>query len=220
MADYPINVFTHVYREDTAKIHQEIDALGKAGNWSDLLKQLKRVQYVNCCKPPIENENQMPSLFTPLHYADWGAAPIKVFELLIKIGASKCLKTAAGETAYDIAKNKGLNADILELLKIPKDIKQNEQTINKMEKGLHSVIKGRVENLLKKNGQSLPQLAFLFEKGSFYYSVPGMYGGFSVSQRDDGIQVESLIRICGGSDEKHFIDKEGNVKLIPNDNPF
>jgi hypothetical protein len=39
-----------------------------------------------------------------------------------------------------------------------------------MEKGLHKVIIERVEELIEDNGQSLPQLALLYEEGSFYYS--------------------------------------------------
>ena len=130
------------------------------------------------------------------------------------------MKTATGESAYDIATTKVLNPDILELLKMPKKIKQNAIEIEKMEKGLHKVIEGRVEKLIKDNGQALPQLALLFEKGSFYYPVPGMYGGFSVSEHEKGIQADSWIRICGGSEENHLIERDGTITLLPNEYPL
>jgi hypothetical protein len=75
---------------------------------------------------------------------------------------------------------KVLNPDILELLKMPKKIKQNAIEIEKMEKGLHKVIKGRVEKLIKDNGQALPQLALLFEKGSFYQPIPTNCHSFQI----------------------------------------
>ena len=220
MANYPINVFTCTYRDNVVKTHDNIDEFGKNGNWSELVEILKvHENLVNSSKLPVKNKGQ-PSLFTPLHYAASGGAPKEIFEQLIEIGASKCLKTATGETAYDIATTKVLNPDILELLKMPKKIKQNAIEIEKMEKGLHKVIEGRVEKLIKDNGQALPQLALLFEKGSFYYPVPGMYGGFSVSEHEKGIQADSWIRICGGSEENHLIERDGTITLLPNEYPL
>ena len=219
MAMYPINMFTCNYRDDLVRTHDQIDEFGKNGCWSELLEILNmHKSLINSSKLPVKNKGQPPSLLMPLHYAAFGGAPKEIFEQLIKFGAYKCMKTAAGETAYDIAKTKGLNPDILELLEIPEKVKQNSIEIEKMEKGLHKVIIERVEELIEDNGQSLPQLALLYEKGSFYYPVPGMFGGFSITEHEKGIRSDSLIRICEGSEQTHVIDRKGNIKLLRNDN--
>ena len=221
MPEYPINIFTCNYRDDLVRTHDKIDEFGKNGCWSELLEILNmHKDLINSSKLPVKNKGQPPSLLMPLHYAAFGGAPKEIFEQLIKFGAYKCMKTAAGKTAYDIAKRKGLNPDILELLEISEKVKQNSIEIENMEKGLHKVIRGRVEKLIEDNGQSLPQLALLYEKGSFYYPVPGMYGGFSVSEHEKGIQADSFIRVCGGSEQNHVIDRKGNIKLLRNDNPL
>lgn len=226
MADheYRINVYTDILRKDAANTYQEIAKLGANKKWMELIDILQGNEgMVNSSQLPDRN-GQQTSLFTPLHYAADGKAPKEIFEKLLKLGSSKCLKTSAGETAYDIGKRKGLDQDILELIKVPKHVKQNEQQIQAMEAGLHNVIKGRVEDLIKKNGQALPQISILFENnddhGSFYYPVPGMYGGFNVHVVDKGIQADSWIRVCGGSEENHLIEKDGKVTLLPNDNPL
>ena len=222
MADqYPINVFTETYRGEIVKTLDTIDEFGKSCNWADLIEFLKGHEHVNCCKLPLANDNTTPSLNTPLHYAALNDAPLDIIEKLIQMEASKCLKNSDGKTAYDVGMEKGLHPDKLDLIKVPEEINEKAVSIQKMEQGLHSVINGRVDDLIKKNGQALPQLAYLFEKGSFYYPVPGMYGGFNVNKtKDGGISADSWIRICGGSEENHVIDKEGNVTLLPNPNPI
>ncbi|XP_063397291.1 uncharacterized protein LOC134681574 [Mytilus trossulus] len=221
MANYPINVYTTVFKDDVVEEHQKIDDLGKAGQWSELIEFLESSSsYVNSSRLSVKGDNKGPTWYTPLHYAADLGAPEHTFKDLIRLGASKSMKNAEGQTAYDIAKSKGLDKIILDQLVIPEKIKQNAAAIEKMEKGLHEVINSRVKDLIKDNGQALPQLSLLFEHGSFYYPVPGMYGGFSVSEHDDGIQADSWVRVCGGSEQNHVVNKEGKVTLLPNDNPI
>ncbi|VDH98488.1 Hypothetical predicted protein [Mytilus galloprovincialis] len=221
MANYPINVYTTVFKDDIVQQHQQIDDLGKSGQWSELIELLESSgELVNSSRLPVKGDNKGPTWYTPLHYAADLGAPEHIFKDLIRLGASKSMKNAEGQTAYDIAKSKGLDKVILDQLVIPKKIKQNAAAIEKMEKGLHEVINSRVKDLIKGNGQALPQLSLLFEHGSFYYPVPGMYGGFSVSEHEDGIQADSWIRVCGGSEQNHVVNKEGKVTLLPNDNPL
>lgn len=198
-----------------------MDDLGNRGQWEELLQYINDHgrNLVNGCKLPL-NETETASLFTSLHYAALLDAPVNVIEDLVEFGALKSLKTADGRTAYDIGVEKGISADKLEWLSIPAEIKEKEDEIQRMEQGLHSVINGRVEQLIRKNGQALPQLSVLFERGSFYYPVPGMYGGFNVNKHPEGIQADSWIRVCGGSEENHLIYRDGTYKLLPNDNPM
>lgn len=224
MGEYMINVYTDILRKEAVGCYQEIAQLGANHKWHDLIDAIEGNQSkVNSSQLPVR-DGQETSLFTPLHYAADGKAPKEIFEELLKLGSSKCLKTSAGETAYDIGKRKGLDPDVLELIQVPEHIKENEKEIQAMEVGLHSVIKGRVESLIKKNGQALPQISILYETnedhGNFYFPVPGMYGGFNVHIVEKGIQADSWIRVCGGSEENHLIEKDGKVTLLPNDNPL
>lgn len=212
--EYPINVNVKVYKEGIGNAFRKVAELGQKKEWTKLLETIDGdPQLINSCA--LVEKNTAHTLNTPLHHAALGSAPKEVFEQLLETGSAKCLKNLAGETAYDIAAKSQLSQDILKLIEVPKEIKQKEAIIVKLEEGLHKVILGRVENLIKENGQALPQVAYLFEKGEFYYAVPGMYGGFRVTKNGDkGIVSSSWIRVCGGSGQEHEIDNDGNTKLV------
>ncbi|XP_061193648.1 uncharacterized protein LOC133201863 [Saccostrea echinata] len=211
---YPITVKKGVLREDIGNLWENIDILGKNKEWKKLLEFVDGDEELANSTRPVE-ENVQTTLNTPLHHAALGSAPKDVFKKLLQIGSAKCLKNSAGETAYDIGVKSQLPQDVLELIKIPQEIKQKQNTIKKFEEGLHKAIMGRVDNLINDNKQVLPQVALLFEKGSFFYSVPGMYGGFKVERNGENtIQASSWIRVYGGSGQTHEIDSDGNVKLI------
>ena len=212
--NYPINVEVGVYRGDVGVRYKEITQLGINKEWEKLLEKIDGdPELVN--SSALVEKNVKQTLNTPLHYAALGSAPKEVFQQLLEMGSSKCLKNLSGATAYDIGVKTHLPQDTLALIAVPKEVKQKKQVIEKLEEGLHKVILTRVESLIKKNQQALPQVAFLFEMGGFYYPVPGMYGGFDVQKNGDkGIETSSWIRVCGGSGQKHEIDNEGNVKLV------
>ncbi|XP_062607680.1 uncharacterized protein LOC134269491 [Saccostrea cucullata] len=209
---YPITVKKSVFRGDMGNLRENIDNLGKNKEWEKLLESVDGNEELANSTRCVE-ENIETTLNTPLHYAALGSAPKDVFEKLLQIGSAKCLKNSAGETAYDIGVKSQLPQDVLELIKIPQEIKQKEKMIQKFEEGLHKVIMERVEDLIKDNKQSLPQVAYLFEKGSFYFPVPGMYGGFNVEKNGKNKIQISWKRVCGGSGQTHEIDSDGNVKL-------
>lgn len=211
---YPINVNVKTYNESIVNDFRKIAELGQKKEWTELLETIDGdPERINSCA--LVEKDTPQTLNTPLHHAALGSAPKEVFEQLLEMGSAKCLKNLAGETAYDIAAKSQLSQDILKLIEVPTEIKQKEAIIAKLEEGLHKVILERVEDLIKKNDQALPQVAYLFEKGEFYYAVPGMYGGFSVSKNGDkGIVASSWIRVCGGSGQEHEIDNDGNTKLV------
>lgn len=211
--EYPINVFTSVLREDLVQKNKTIADDSYSYAWPALFDELKtNPTMVNSCRLPTD-DCAHAKLYTPLHQAANGKASIEVFQKLIELGASKTLKTATGSTAYDIAKRAGLSEDILKLIEIPEEIVKIESDIQKMEAGLHKTIIEVAGSLITKNGQQLPQLSFLYEFREFWYPVPGMYGGFSVSKHAKGVQAESWCRVAGGSGKCHVIDKDGNVEL-------
>ena len=214
MPEYPLNVYTSTYRGDMVEKLNTLADLGSSKNWEELLEFLDaHKSFINCCRLPVDSDSP-PDLCTPLHYAAKGSAPKDVFEKLVKLGASKTLKDSDGKTVFDIGKSNGLGEDILKLIEVPKEIVEKESEILKLQSGLHKCILGRAENLIQRNGQQLPQVAYLYEFGDFWYPIPGMYGGFNVSRHADGIQAESWCRVAGGSGQRHVIDREGNVELV------
>ncbi|XP_075248809.1 uncharacterized protein LOC142341608 [Convolutriloba macropyga] len=172
-----------------------------------------------------------PKLWTALHQCAFLGASKETIEKFIQRGAFRSLKNSEGKTAYDLAVMKCRPTDIVELFKLPAEITENEKGIGLMEATLHKHILDRVEELIKKNNQSLPQVASSFETykevaplfemrtreeefddDRLYYPVPGMYGGFSLwINSEDKLVAESWVRICGGSEMRVIIDKEGNL---------
>ncbi|CAG2222493.1 unnamed protein product [Mytilus edulis] len=177
--DYPLCLYEDVLHKGISECHQKLDKLGEDKNWDELVSLVNtgNVDYTGL--PIKDDSNSLPSLYTPLHHAAAGNAPKYVFEDLLKKGATKCFKTTNGETAYDLAVKNSLGEDILKLLELPENVKNKSESIAIMEKSLHAVILERVEKLIQEHGVQLPQLAFLYEKGPFHYSVPMMYGGFN-----------------------------------------
>ncbi|KAK3091429.1 hypothetical protein FSP39_019819 [Pinctada imbricata] len=216
---YPINVYESVLADHRAKRIKNIADLSYTFAWPLLIEEIKLDlpldrSLVNVCRLRREGpDSEPPKLYTPLHQAATGRASIEVFKELLELGASKTLKTAQGETAYDIGVRKNLDPEILKLIEVPEEIRKRESEIKLMEEGLHKAILGRSEDLIKKSGQQLPQLAYLYEFGSFWYPIPGMYGGFNIEATDEGVETSSWCRVVGGSGERHVIDKEGNVTL-------
>jgi hypothetical protein len=92
-------------------------------------------------------------------------------------------------------------------------------TLRKIEEHFHAVIRGRAARLLEEHGVQLPSLAPLLalEEPKAWFSIPGMYGGFSYWLEGQGEQTklisESWSRVIGGSGQRHEITAEGS-KLV------
>lgn len=208
---YPINACRESFEAEYAKSRDVIDDLGSQGKWEHLLKLLHEDESeVNSTRLPSK-ECPSASLMTPLHYAANNKAPKDVFEELLAMGASKTLRTAKNETAFDIGKVNGLEQDVLELLQIPHSLLDNGSQISKMEEALHDVILSRADELVSSSNVALPQLSYFYEKGGFYFPVPGMYGGFAVKSHEEGLEVNS--ENMGGSEMTHFINRNGEVTM-------
>lgn len=209
--DYPSTMYASSLKEYITANHQKIDELCQSADWTKVFEFLDIHPYlINCCRLPVQGETTA-SLNTPLHYAASKDAPKDVIKKMLNYGAAKSLKNADGKNAYDIGVSLNIEDKKLVLLQLPDVITRNADTIQVMEEALHGVINGRVEELIKEHGMFLPQLSFFFEMGQFYYSVPGMYGGFRVKPHKKGIEVFSFIRICGGSEQVHVIERNGKV---------
>lgn len=191
-----------------------VSDLATGQKWDELLAYLDKHDYeVNHTRKPTADE-MPPSLMTPLHIAADSNAPKEVFKKLLGLGASRCLKTAKGKTAFEIAMVKGLSEDILDLLKIPDHVKEQEKDIEVMEKSLHALLRSHtgIHACLVESRQRKPQLAYLFEFQNiddFFYWVPGMHGGVTVTRHEKGIIVAWYSNIVSGSEECHFIKRDG-----------
>ncbi|CAL4182534.1 unnamed protein product, partial [Meganyctiphanes norvegica] len=213
--EYPLILIKSQLREEmVSKIDTLID-LAESYNWNDLLEKIETQYYfIDYCRLVADDSTEPPKLFTPLHFAAEGKAPKEVIEKLIDKGASLTLKSNEGETPYDIAVRQNLPEDVVSLLQLPEDIRMQEDEIKKMEEGLHKTILKRVKDLIDEYKVQLPQVAYMYEKGNYFCSIPMMYGGFHVKDHQDGIETYSFIRICGGSGQMHLIKRNGKVKLI------
>ena len=62
-----------------------------------------------------------------------------MIQKLLELGAKRSLKTKSGKTAYDIAKAITVprEKEVLDLLKVPAEVTDNREMIDRMEKALH-----------------------------------------------------------------------------------
>ena len=187
----------------------------KAKKWNKVIEILEKEREIHhLCDFVNVSLKGIPKFRTVLHEAALQSCSKEIFDKLLSFGASKSLKTNDGETAYDIAKRLGLNGDILHILSFPSDIMKNEDSMIKMQTALHRLMRDRVAHLLDKEKVHMPQLAYFYEFGKLHFEVPGWCGGFHLEEHKNGIQVESMNRACGGSEERHIITFSGKVELI------
>jgi hypothetical protein len=157
-------------------------------------------------------------LYTPLHHAAYGNAPVEVVQQMIKLGAWRTLRNNADERAVDIAKRKK-HLGLVQLLEPVYKTHVSHVTLEKIQKHFHEVILGRVGDLVKKSKVRLPELEPLLEleQPEMWFSVPDMHGGFSYRLHGEGkaakLLSESWSRIIGGSGQRHEITSLGS-KLI------
>lgn len=95
------------------------------------------------------------------------------------------------------------------------------EILEKIQSHFYEVIKSRVESLIEQHNVSLPVLAEDVERdglrGSWWFPVPGMYGGFSYRFEGEGkdlkLVTESWCRVAGGSGQRHEVTANG-YKLV------
>lgn len=182
----------------------------KFNNWPRVIEILADHPYMaNSTRPGGS------SLYAPLHQAaHWGAS-VEVIHQLLSLGAWRTLRTMAGEQPIDIAKRRR-HAHILEpLIPIYKHHVKNDE-LRDIQAQFHSVILDRTKNMELEANLRLPELEPLLElnEPKMWFSVPGMYGGFSYWLEFDTPQIrlisESWCRVMGGSGQKHVVTSAGS----------
>ena len=155
------------------------------------------------------------SLFTPLHQAAHGGAPVEVVSQLIDLGAWRTLPNTIGERAVDVAKRRG-HQHLLEILEPVLKYRVPIGVLLKIQSHFHEVIRGRIDRELPGHRLRLPELEPLLEldRPHMWFPVPGMYGGFSYRLESTGVEAklvsESWCRVVGGSGQRHEITSEGS----------
>lgn len=198
--------------DEVALRHQLADA-AKAYNW-------KKTQEILITCPDLINATRPDgrSLYTPLHQAAHGNAPVQVVQEMIAMGGWRTLKNADGETAVDIARKKA-HQYLIKLLEPVYKTYVPLETLALIQKHFHAIIRDRAGDLVEKFGLRLPELEPLLEieKPQMWFPVPGMYGGFNYWLDGEGENVklisESWCRVVGGSGQRHEITSQ-ECKLI------
>ncbi len=180
-------------------------------NWPRMLELLSEHEMlVNATRP------SGPSLYTPLHQAAHGGAPMDVIDRLIELGAWRTLRNARGERPVDIARKQG-HQPLLPKLKPQYQRHVLVGVLLTIQAHFHEVIRERAGKLVDQNQLRLPVLEPLLEldRPEMWFPVPGMYGGFSFRLERVGVEAElvseSWCRIVDGSGQKHVVTSKGST---------
>lgn len=152
--------------------------------------------------------------WTFLHHAAYYNTPVSVLKVIKESGFVMSFKDFEGLTARDHIKST-CDISYKEFYKPSFKIKNfNTSKVNNIEKSFHAVINSRAKDLVQKHNLILPSIAVLLEEivkeNKYWYAVPGMYGGFTISFEfnSDKTDVDALVtsswcRVVGGSGQTH-----------------
>jgi hypothetical protein len=176
-----------------------------------------------------------PAGYTALHLAAWHGPSVDIVQGLLKLGASRGLKTADDkkERALDIARRRG-HAHLYDML-TPQGLPDvSDADLAKVEAHFHTVVVEEARGIFTPS-MLLPDLGLLRDHPRIWMPVPGMYGvssssflsavddcilitrallqGFNFRWEDGHLVTESSCRVCGGSGRTNHITTDG-AKLV------
>src|SRR5947207_11637393 len=131
--------------------HRLADA-AKAGDWETALALLAQdSRLINSTRPGGS------ALYTVLHKAAYGGAPISVVEKLLGLGAWRTLRTAQGERALDIAERQG-HWHLRELLEpvLQQDVPL--EALQQIQQHFDTVIREEADQFVREHALRLPEL--------------------------------------------------------------
>src|SRR5262249_47457662 len=122
--------------------------------------------------------------------------------------------TSSGETARDVA----LRRQHVHLIEQATPVvlhPVSTEVLTRLEGNFHGLIRERADDLVTEHRLRLPVLSPLTEVAdpTFWFPVPGMYGGFRYALAGEELAVDSWCRIVGGSGETHRVTTNG-VRLV------
>jgi len=182
----------------------------KSYKWTQVLDLLSKYgELVNTTRPGGS------SLYTPLHQAAHGGAPVEVVQRLIGMFAFRTLRNARGERPFDVTERRG-HRHLLGALAPEYKHHVPARVLLKLQSHFHAVIRGRIDQPIPDHGLRLPELEVLLEleRPHMWFPVPGMAGGFSYWLEPTGddarLMSESRSRMVGGSGQRHEITSAGS----------
>ncbi|VWB41693.1 ankyrin repeat domain-containing protein [Burkholderia lata] len=194
-----------------ASRHALADA-ARNGDWATVLDLVEK-------QSRLVNATRLggTSLYTPLHQAAYGGAPKEVVVALLQLGAWRMLRDAQGARPVDLAERRG-HRPLVDLLTPQPRRFVPDETLSDIQRHFHDMIRGRIAHL-RVDALRLPELEPLLELDAqterVWFAVPGMYGGFGYTLRNDGAAAvlvsESWSRVVGGSGQRHEITAHGST---------
>ena len=179
--------------------------------WDDVFAILDRnPEMVNCTRPGGK------SLYTVLHQAAHGGAPMVVVDQLLHLGAWRTARNAANETPFDVARRRGHTQLLSPLEPV---LRRDVPDLDAIQQHFHSLIRERADKLVREHALRLPGLEPLLELKTpkMWFPVPGMYGGFSYwvdHVSDHAVLVaDSWCRVVGGSGQCHVVSPRGYLLI-------
>jgi hypothetical protein len=198
-------------RKEHAAVRHALADAARSYNWSRVCGMLsEHRELINTTRP------DGTALFTPLHQAAHGGAPLEVVQHLIELGAWRTLQNARGERPIDVARRNG-HTGLLEALEPVYRHWVPPGALRNIQEQFHAVIRGRVGQLVHEQALRLPDLEPMLElaRPRMWFPVPGMYGGFhyrlEVCEVEPRLVSESWCRIVTGSGERHVVTARGSV---------
>lgn len=208
--DWPGVTLSKSLNQTLVPIRHTIADAAKSYDWPRLLDLLARHGgHINVSR--LDGK----AWYAPLHQAAHGGAPLEVVEQLIRLGAWRTLRNAAGERPVDIAATRG-HRHICGILEPVYEHRVPQETILAIQSHFHAIIRGRADELVKEHELRLPELEPLLElaQPEMWFPVPGMYGGFKYRLHLYGGETklisESWCRVVGGSGQRHEITAAGS----------
>lgn len=189
------------YKPEIVAARDRLAAAARAGDWPAVLELLaSHADWVNATRLGGE------SGYTVLHQAAWHGADVATALRLVELGAWRTVRTTNGERAVDIAVRRGhrhLSGALRPVIRRP----VGADVLAGLQERLHALIRERAGQLVDQHQLRLPDLGPLTEltTPTFWFPVPGMYGGFSYRLEHAELIVESWCRVVGGSGQRHRI---------------
>ncbi|KAL6067089.1 Ankyrin repeat domain-containing protein [Balamuthia mandrillaris] len=221
---------TSTYRADAVKArHDALDA-AQESRWDDLLMLLHEDATIS---PNIwrlagteeggelrKEQEGDTAFWTPLHYAAFAGASTEVIEDVLSFGAWKSVRNGQGKRPVDLAKMQNHPA-IIPLLEPQFQVAIPQEDLELIQKRFHELIHKIASSFVTKEKLRLPELEPVAETGTtFWFPVPGMYGGFSYrfqkKEAEEGGFVlisESWCRVVEGSGQRWEVTKD-SLKLL------
>ena len=198
------------FDEERKRIYRRLADAAKSYDWPTVMTVLNT-------NPELINATRLDgaSLYAPLHQAAYGGAAVECVEQLLKFGAWRTLPNARGEKALDIAQARG-HRHLISALRPVYKRSVPLAVLRDIQRNFHTVINGRVRDLVEEQRLRLPELEPLLELDDpkMWFAVPGMYGGFSYWLENEGDEAklftESWCRVVGGSGQRHEISSAGS----------